>query len=405
MSKAKDTTMNEEFFDALVRHQIYLLRYSGSIRNKINAILQKTEADIADRIRSRLLENKGLDTAGYRKLLSLQEYIKTVRYKSWDEIDALWISQAQELAKKEPVFTAAALNITSPVVLLDLKLPAPALLKSIVTSKPMEGRTLKQWSASIAQADVERINQQVAIGMTQGESSAAIARRITGTAALNGSDGVTQITRNQAEAITRTMVNHISNSARQEFYQDNSDIIDEELFVATLDSRTTPVCRANDGKRFPLGIGPIPPLHMSCRSLRVAIISPDAIGSRPYKASTESQLLGEFADDNNLEDITSYDDIPYGMKGQYNTFAAQRVKEMTGTVPANVTYQQWLTRQSASFQDNALGKTKGKLFRNGKLQLDKFVNKAGDELTLSELAAQHASAFTDAGLDPANFLN
>ena len=77
---------------------------------------------------------------------------------------------------------------------------------------------------------------------------------------------------------------------------------------------------------------------------------------------------------------------------------------MTGRVPAKVTYQQWLTRQSNQFQDDVLGKTKGILFRKGGLRLDKFVNRRGDELTLSQLATTQAKAFRSAGLNPENFL-
>ena len=42
--------------------------------------------------------------------------------------------------------------------------------------------------------------------------------------------------------------------------------------------------------------------------------------------------------------------------------------------------QGWLGRQSAAFQDDVLGRTRGLLFRKGGLRLDRFVNRAGDEL-------------------------
>lgn len=397
-------TMNEQFFDAMVRHQIYLLRYSGTVRNKVNSILNKTESDIQDKITSKLLNNKGLDTAGYRKLQALQEYIKTVRYKAWDEIDEYWYEQAIELAKKEPVLTLAALKTTSPVI-LDLILPPPGLLKAMVETKPMQGKTLKEWSKNIRQADLSRITDQIKIGMVQGETSSAIARRVVGTAALKGTDGVTQITRNNAEAITRTIINDISNSARSIFYQENSDFFDEELFVATLDSRTTPVCRANDGKKYPLGVGPQPPLHMSCRSLRVAIIGPDALGTRPMRNFTEKQLLREFSDQYGFDVVTDRDMLQYGTKGSFDAYAAKRMRQLTGTTPANVNYQTWLERQSPEMQDDILGKTKGKLFRDGKLPLEKYVDRAGDELTLARLAATEKKAFIDAGLDPEDFLD
>ena len=41
----------------------------------------------------------------------------------------------------------------------------------------------------------------------------------------------------------------LTNKARAVFFDANNDIFDEEVFVATLDSHTTPICRATDGTR------------------------------------------------------------------------------------------------------------------------------------------------------------
>jgi len=62
-----------------------------------------------------------------------------------------------------------------------------------------------------------------------------------------------------------------------------------------------------------------------------------------------------------------------------------------------------LKRQPASFQDEVLGKTKAKLFREGGLNVDQFVDRAGNELTLSQLAERKPDAFRKAGLDPEKF--
>lgn len=397
-------TVNEELFNALVRHQIYLLRTSGAIRNRINALLDATEQDIADKIRSRLLNATGLDTpADVRRMESLLSAIRVTRLKAWDQVTEEWLQQVQDVATNEPVLLAGITRTVSPVI-LDLVLPSVRSLKAIATSNPFEGRTLKQWASSIAQEDLRRIENAVRVGMVQGESSAEIARRVVGSANLRGVDGVTQITRRGAEAITRTAVNHVSNQARREFINANADLFDEEQYVATLDSRTTPVCRGNDGKRFPIGRGPIPPLHFNCRSLRVPVIDGDALGQRPAKPVTEKQLLREFSEKNGFPAPTKRANLPHGTKTQYDQFARSRIRELTGRVPAKETYQTWLTKQSATFQDDVLGKTRAQLFRKGGITLDRFTNRAGDEIPLSQLARSHAEAFRAAGLDPEDFL-
>jgi len=71
---------------------------------------------------------------------------------------------------------------------------------------------------------------------------------------------------------------------------------------------------------------------------------------------------------------------------------------MDGQVPESVTYQDWLKGKPAAFQDDVLGPTKGKLFRDGGLALDRFVDRKGHELTLQELRQKEAAAFKKAGL-------
>ena len=71
---------------------------------------------------------------------------------------------------------------------------------------------------------------------------------------------------------------------------------------------------------------------------------------------------------------------------------------MDGQVPQDMTYQQWLKSKPAAFQDDVLGPTKGKLFRDGDLPLDRFVDRKGRELTLDELRKKDAEAFKRAGL-------
>lgn len=396
-------TANEDLFDALVRHQIYLLRMSGSIRNRIYRLLDATEEDMRDKIIARLANSTGLDTpASVRRMEALIQVIRKTRLEAWSQVTEAWLEELQDLATSEPVLLAGVTKTVAPVI-LDLALPSTSLLKSIVKTNPFEGRTLREWASSIASEDLRRIENSIRVGMVQGESSQEIARRVVGSAALRGVDGVTNITRRQADAITRTAVNHISNQARREFINANADLFDEEQYVATLDARTTPVCRSNDGKRFPVGKGPLPPLHFNCRSLRVPVIDGDALGMRPAKPVTERQLLREFSEKNGFPAPTKRANLPHGTKTQYDQFARSRIRELTGRVPAKTTYQSWLQRQSTSFQDDVLGKTRGQLFRKGGLTLDRFVNRAGDEIPLSQLAKSHAEAFRAAGLDPEDF--
>lgn len=396
-------TANEQFQDALIRHQTYLLRYSGWVRNRMNNILAKTEEDLVDKIRSRLANNIGLNTSvELNRLDNLMRSISTLRGKAWDEATELLEDEMVKLAQHEPVSITDSLKITMPVQ-IDTVLPSANLLRSIALSRPFQGRILKDWASSLEAEDLRQIQNAIQLGMTAGEDMSTIARRVVGTGALQGEDGVTALSRRQVQAITRTAVMHVSNASRTAFFLENSDIVTEEYFVATLDSRTTPICRAYDGKTFELGKGPIPPLHFNCRSLRIAAIDGTLLGDRPAKPYVESELLDEFAAENDLEDAYgSRDDLPYGSKGAYDKFRSNRIRQLIGPVPASTTYQIWMERQSTAFQNDTLGITKAKLFRAG-LQLDRYVDRNGNELTLHELVQREAEYFRAAGLNPDNY--
>ena len=387
---------NEAFFDAIIRHQIGLLRNAGHIRNQIFEILDATEADIRDRIMR--LDGQTVTRARLERLLN---EITALRSDAWKKSAQVWRDELIAIAKAEPEFVANAMRTVSPS-LLQTTLPTAEVLAAIVSQQPFEGRVMREWAQNVRNADLARIRAQIQIGLTHGESMQQIARRVVGTVRQRGRDGVTQISRRDAQGITRTAVIAISNQAKRAFYKLNTDILDKEIYVATLDSRTTPICRSLDGKTFPVGEGPIPPLHFNCRSARVGLLFAEAIGRRPAKRGTTRMLLREYTAANGIR-ASSRGRLPYGHKGAFDKFARRRMNELTGQVDSKVTYQQWLTRQSAAFQDDVLGPTRGRLFRRGGLDLDRFVNRQGDQITLSQLAGNDAAAFRAAGLDPDDF--
>lgn len=134
--------------------------------------------------------------------------------------------------------------------------------------------------------------------------------------------------------LVRTSVNHISSVARSEVFSDNSDIIEGEMWNSILDGRTSSICRSLDGKVFELGKGKRPPAHPNCRSYMTPILK--------------------------------------------------------GIEPApRTSYAEWFAKQSSDKQDSILGKTKGKLYREGKLPLSAFTGDNGKALTLKQLKEQH----------------
>lgn len=380
-------TSNEEIFDRYIRHQTYLIRYAGGLRNETIALLEATESKISDIILAYAarLEGSMLTTPKARELIkAMEQAVKEARAEAWDEIDALVITELKQLSVDEAVFGAGVIEGAIPVA-LGLSMPPVSQLQAIAVSQPFEGRVLKDWLARTEDFDVGRITRLAKVGIAQGETPTQVTRRVMGSLSLKRKDGVVRKAFNDLEAVILTATNGIQNEAKAQLYAENSDILDKEQYVATLDARTTLECAVNDGKLFKLGEGAKPPLHFRCRSLRIPYINPDNLGNRGFDPTTEKMLVKEFAEQNKLGKINSRADLPYGTKTKFDVYARKRRRELIGQVPAKTTYSEWLGKRSKEFQNEVLGPTRAEMFRNGEIKLDKFVARDGDTLTLDEL--------------------
>jgi SPP1 gp7 family putative phage head morphogenesis protein len=231
-----------------------------------------------------------------------------------------------------------------------------------VLSRPFQGSLLHEWVAGLEAGRRRRLREAVRIGYTEGETVQQLVRRVRGTAAAGYRDGVLAISRRSAEVVVRTAVAHTATASREVLYEENSDLIKGVEWCSTLDLRTTPVCRARDGKVYPPGSGPRPPAHLQCRSTTVPVV-------RSWRE------LG-----------VDTSEAPPGTRASMN-----------GQVAADLTYGEWLRGQSAVAQDEVLGPTKGQLFRAGGLTMDRFVDGTGRAYTLTELRTRERAAWRAAG--------
>ena len=147
------------------------------------------------------------------------------------------------------------------------------------------GESLEKSFRGLSIRSAEKFRLEVQDGLLTGEPIDRIVRNLIGrqgglvfstkakSAAqiANAGGGLTRLANHQIMTLVRTSVNQVSNVATQQTYKANRNITDNFMFVATLDSRTSLVCAANDGKEFSYDDGPVPPLHFNCRSTTVAV--------------------------------------------------------------------------------------------------------------------------------------
>jgi SPP1 gp7 family putative phage head morphogenesis protein len=230
------------------------------------------------------------------------------------------------------------------------------------------GQVVSKAFRGIATSQAEQFSQVVRNGLLTGETTPSIAKRLIGSlqfgeeaktvgqiAAAGGQ--LTQVADNQIIALVRTSINQVANAASQQVYEGNQDITKKYRYIATLDTRTSAICRALDGREFEYGKGPMPPQHFNCRSTTVPVID--------YKAL----------------------DIPPPPEGKRAS--------MDGPVPGNETYGQWLAKQPRTTQADALGPGKVAYFNRLAKKygptdaMAKLVRDDGSELTLAQLRSRY----------------
>jgi SPP1 gp7 family putative phage head morphogenesis protein len=232
------------------------------------------------------------------------------------------------------------------------------------------GEVISKAFRGIAVDQAERFSQVVRQGLLTGEPTPAIAKRLIGSLQF-GEEGktvrqlvaaggqATAVADNQVVALVRTSINQVANTASQQVYEANPDITSKYRYVATLDTRTSAICRALDGKEFPYGKGPTPPQHFNCRSTTVPVIDYEGLGFTPPPEGTRASAGGQ--------------------------------------VPADTTYGEWLAKQPLAVKAKALGA--GKVAYFDKLSekygpsaaITKLVRDDGSELTLDQLRARYGA--------------
>jgi SPP1 gp7 family putative phage head morphogenesis protein len=315
--------------------------------------------DVLERLANRLdrLKGRGLQSTRTKQLSdlvaslgrTLQVGFRNARKELEPRLAAIGLTEAE--------FQASVINKASGIK-FDLLLPSAAQLREIVTGQPFQGKLLREWFDNLSATAKGEIQTAVRVGIAEGESTAQMVRRVRGTP--SGAEGVFGKTRRQTEAVVRTAVNHTTTQAREAVYKNNDDVVKGVLWVATLDARTTQICMGLDGKVFPVNEGPRPPAHINCRSTTAPVL-------KSWKE------LG-----------IDLKEAPAGTRASMN-----------GQVPAKLTYGEWLKRQPAAIQDDALGPTRAKLFRSGKVKIDRFTDDRNRPLNLEQLRRREGLSADD----------
>ena len=240
------------------------------------------------------------------------------------------------------------------------------------------GKVLEKSFRGLASSQADLFAKTVRNGLLTGESTDKIARRLKGRLRFGQPGSLRQIAQaggeltavanHQVMALIRTSINQVANETSQQVYRANQDVTKRYRYVATLDSRTSAICRSLDGRLFEYGKGPTPPQHFNCRSTTVPIIDYSGLGiSRPPQTE---------------------------LRRPNTAFGPTRPRR-GDTVPSNQTYGEWLNKQPKEVKADVLGALKVPYFNRlaekfgPTVAIRKFVSQDGSELTLEQLRKRY----------------
>ena len=113
---------------------------------------------------------------------------------------------------------------------------------------------------------VKHIHQNLTVGIIRGDSVQKMARQLKKD--LN-------VLYYQAERLVRTETNYAMNQGHKKGYED-SGVVERYEFLAAIDSRTSKLCKNQDGKVYKLKSAVVgknyPPLHPNCRSTVIPVL-------------------------------------------------------------------------------------------------------------------------------------
>jgi hypothetical protein len=366
--------VNELLQDAAIDHAVALQKYSNQAVAKIIAALNRTDPAIFAELLAKL-QTMPADSFTVDRLENLLFGVRELNRAAYQRIERELSDDLRDLTVYEAEFQRQLFAHTLPPVAVNLVAAVSAeQVYAAAMARPFMGTLLRGALADIEAGRAKAIRQTIASGYVSGETTDQIVRKLRGTRALKYSDGIFNRSRRDVEAVVRTAVSHTAAFTRDRFYEANTAVVAAVMWLATLDLRTSSPCRARDRKRYtavdhkpighalPWGGGP-GAYHWNCRSTATAV-------------AKSWRELGLDADD----------------------FTPSARASMDGQLPAETSYGDWLRRQSAARQDDVLGPTRGKLMRQGGLEMEDLYGGKGQYLPLEQLRERDAAAFRRAGL-------
>jgi hypothetical protein len=372
---------------------IYIAR-AFDLEKVKNASAKQISRTLDDLIREIVREVESADIMGVKRTAYQQERMnklfnmadKTIK-SQFKLIAGSVTGELLTLAEIESMFAAKAINSVLQVNIVDYAL-SREVLESLSKDTLIQGAPSSQWWSKQASSLQDEFKRVMRVSVARGETLGQMTARIKGTqditklgvkgkvpgvtdemlrAAL-GEPGLAKKANRNAKALVKSSYQAVMADARMEVYKNNDDVIKGVEFFATLDNRTTLICRAYDGSKYDNNGNPImgtrlpfksPPsnTHWGCRSILVPIMR-------------------------GLDEILGIPGIPPIPPSTRSAFSETG---MRGQVSGTTNFDGFMKSLSREEGSKVIGKKRYDLWNSGKLSLQDMLNSDGNVMSLKAL--------------------
>nr|DAP00297.1 MAG TPA: minor capsid protein [Caudoviricetes sp.] len=325
----------KSFNDLIAELEVARCLLHERIKNGLNRKVAKFYDEMIADLQAQILRKKNITRNLAKTIEDLKAALSTPDFS--DEFRAIAQDEVKYLRKY---------NKLAGFVLFSHALPQSAI-QSLINTTLLEGATVNAWNRGLNINQKARLEREIKIGVSLGETNELLAARVARALSKNKRD---------AASIAVTAAGAIVSAVRQKFFEANADVIKAYKYQATLDTRTSALCRAYDGLMWDTNYEPIghpypfrqPRIntHFNCRSTIIPVI----------KGADELK------------------NVPPATRSSMN-----------GYVPQDISFNDWLKTQSPEVIEKTLGKGRAELFLQGKITMRDLITQQGRELNLTQL--------------------
>lgn len=331
----------QSYADRVLRLTVRLEQLSRTASKDMQVVLRRLRKEVL----AILLDDK---VATKTQLIRIRKEIRDVSIERYQELDELLFehqSATAAAAHKLEKESFAALGVSGAQALELRDVPKIVSRSFDIVMPGGSGRqmTVREMWSRYTSAGINDASNIATRAYLEGLPVAEI------TELVRDASGVQE---RSAEALARTLIQATANQAREETAEALD--VDRAIWMATLDSSTCAYCQGLDGqcreKNKFAGLA-----HINCRCVRIYV--PPGMSCGEMKQDLGRVQRG---DSGRSEKLDKY-----------------------------LNYGEWIKTQSATFQEEALGKERARLLRDGKITFDKMYTDAGRRLTVADIKEKY----------------